>query len=468
MRVLCRFTTVSIVIILLTTAAAAVDKQLVSGSLKKLNNFAKVAVCPSDGNALIVWSQGNTKDNSYGRIYASEARHQPDGSYAIQPYFTVGIGQRPSVIYLAGAAKYFIAWDSSVYDLNEYRGYYLQDQREEFLPCVIRARTYSPGLADPLNGLGTVVQLSDPLYELNVIANAMDVPDAETSAAAPAADRVFVSWLGSDESEYEISEAFLTGGFEAGTFGSTWDIGGAAAPATADIALVDRLQMLYWTDIVNTAALTCGFSLGDKVYSAGAFIDFNIYDIALNAVRIFSGGEVEYEGTAVIFRVDPATLTVEDYFTFGSKYYGDKDTPLSTAGSIAPLNVAGAPDTAFPIIGCNNVDFALASLDSDFDPASHTNLGYIYDKKTKLVDQRVVSVGGELLVIYHNKKGQFRQRRLSNTDGSPVGGAKTILQIKKKKLQWMDAASYGDDVLLVFAEASNKKNNRIYLAKFKP
>ena len=464
MYILRRLLCVSIALFLFASSAAGVDKQLVSGNLKKLNNFAKVAVCPNDGSALIVWSQGNAKDNSYGRIYACEARRQPDGLYAIQPFFLVGIGQRPTVVYLLGAGKYFIAWDTSLYDLNEYRGYYLEDQREKFPGGVIRARTYSPGPANPADGLGAVVELSDPVYELNLIANAVDVPDSDATGAATSADRVFVSWLGSDESEHDNYEVF-----DAGIFGSTWDVVAAAAPSANDITSVDRLQMLSWdSDPYNMGALTCGFYRGGNVYAAGACIDFTTWEIACNFVRILARMHVYYSGSAMIYRIDPETLTVEDYFKLGSHYYGDKDTPLSTGGNIVPLAAAAAPGVSFPIIGCNNVQFEIASLESDFDPQSYTKLGYIYKKKTQLVDQRVVAAGGNLCVIYHNKKGQFRRRMLSAADGSPKGGAKTILTIKKRRLQWMDAASYGKDVLLVFSEARNKKKYRIHLAKFTP
>ena len=101
----------------------------------------------TDGNALLVWTNADSKDNNKGAVYGAELVRQPDGSYIAGSPFLIsaksGSNQRPHVVYLEAVNKFLIAWDTSYYDLNEFRKFdHIADRP---LPgSKILARTYVP------------------------------------------------------------------------------------------------------------------------------------------------------------------------------------------------------------------------------------------------------------------------------------------------------------------------------------
>lgn len=177
---LCKCVILLISMVLISGVAyAQVTK--VSGNLKKLNSYVKIAVNPFNGNALIVWSQGNAKKNSYGVLYAAEAIRQPDGTFNMLPYFVVSTkpgGHRPSVVYLENTGKFLIAWDDAYYNLNEYRNTYVQ-RGHDFPNSKTYARTYTPVGLSPPGGVGTlgpIVTLNNTKFELNLGVHAVYIP----------------------------------------------------------------------------------------------------------------------------------------------------------------------------------------------------------------------------------------------------------------------------------------------------
>jgi hypothetical protein len=453
------FALVCLLGICFSVAAQSVDKQLVSGDLKRLNNFVKIAVNPANGNALVVWAQGNANNNDYGRVYASELTRQQDGSYAVGPYFLVspdsGCHNRPSVAWLPNAGKYIITWDTSFYDLNEY--WVLNPFTGRPFPAEeVYARTYTPGLGAA--GLGEQVQISDSVIELNVVACviALGAPPAAPTAGV---DRVFISYLASDESEYG------EGVFTAGLFGSKWDVSAnpvtvdAKPTAVPDISLVSRKQLLNWKGMINIAVIASGFQSGNLLYCAGVYFSFN-----------------RSTGVGMILLINPETLKVVKHVDTGEYDPHGKDSPINAFGSVVPLNVALASpsDGTFTIVGTSNLVPQLLSIGSDLDETSAEPLGLI-SKPGDSVDQRLFKTSAiegapaqksDVYVLYYNKLGQFRYRSLAAGTGKPIGTSTTVLTINKRRLKYMDVAAFGKDVLIAFAEQSNKKNYKINFFKF--
>jgi hypothetical protein len=451
-----------------TAAVDAADKHLVSGDLRRLNNFVKIAVNPANGNALVVWAQGNANNNDYGRVYASELTRQQDGSYAVGPYFMVspnsGSHNRPSVAWLPNAGKYIIAWDTSFYDLNEYWDLNPFGGRP-FPAEEIYSMTYTHGLNAA--GLGEQVQISDSTIELNLVACVIAL-GAPPTAPATGVDRVFISYLASDESEYpimpilDITSGKLTAtGFEAGLWGSKWDV--SANPVTADakptsapdISMVDRKQMLDW----GVSVIASGFQSGNLLYCAAIYVSFN-----------------RASGVGMILQINPETMKVVEHVDTGEYDFHGQDIPTNAFGSVVPLDIAQASpsDGIFTLVGTSNLMPQLLSVNSDLDETSAKHLGLI-SKTGDAVDQHLFKASAtmgapakksDVYVLYYNKLGQFRYRSLAAGTGKPTGTTTTILKINKRRLKYMDVATYGKDVLVAFAEQSNKKNYKINFFKF--
>lgn len=280
-------------------------------------------------------------------------------------------------------------------------------------------------------------------------------------------DCVFISFLSSDESEYQTA-----GVFDAGLFGSAWTIVADGPPGSDDITLDARAQMLFWEDETNISVMGTGFyswSL-DRVFASGAYLDFSVWEIVAAAGKaLLYGGDVDFGGTGVVFRIDPNLLKVEAHLDLSSKYYGNNDTPMNIGGHIMPLTPQSItpPGTRFPIIGCaNDVQLNLGTYNSDLLKADYKSTGYISKKPAEIVDQRFFKTGnGDIYGYYHNTKGRFIHRKLDNA-GKPKGASKTAFKIKKKRLKWMDSATFGNQVLTAFSQMKNKKKYEIFFNAF--
>jgi hypothetical protein len=454
-----------LLVLFFAVTAISAEKQLVSGDLKRLNNFVKIVVNPANGNALVVWAQGNANNNDYGRIYASELTRQQDGSYVVGSYFMVspnsGSHNRPSVAWLPNAGKYIIAWDTSFYDLNELKKLEKLLQRP-FPGAEILARTYTPGSGGEA-GLGEMLTVNDSAIELNVVANVIpiELQTATVPYVATDTDRVFISYLGSDESEHDNYPAF-----EAGLWGSKWDVSAgsqeSASPGVTDISLVSRAQMLFWADQpINISVIVQGFEHNGKLYCAGAYMTL--------------GMEYLYTAVGMIMQINSATMALENYFETKEYDPKGKDGPINAFGQVVPLDgVVTAPSDVFTLIGASNVYYSLRSINSELAPSSEKDLGLV-SKPGDILDQRLFKTGAmadapakksDVSVLYYNKLGQFRYRSLAAGTGKPTGISTTLLKIKKRRLKYMDVATYGKDVLVAFAEQSNKKNYKINFFKF--
>lgn len=445
------------------------QQQLVSGNMKKLNGFCRIAINPDNGNGLIVWSQGNAKKNTYGRIYAAELTRQTDGSYVVgQPFLissSKGSNQRPCVAYLKNVGKYLVVWDTSVYDLSVY-----VDNRPFPLPAAkILARTYTPSAAatsGPAGALGNITTLNDPEYEYNSICNVVPIYTNETTPANGVKDRVFVTFFCSDE-----EQGSKVGPFTAGMYGTTWEVGAGSVAAVdrlaaaGDMSRVNGKQMADWTVSHGMGITIHGFYYNKKVYAAGAHQFWNM------------GGVT---GKGGIYKIDPNALAIDQFFSTGvskaNKY------PIDAFGQVLPLNgVVASPGAGLRIVGLSNVIYNLISIDISLAETSLKNLGSISKKPTEVVDQRLFKIAEEVAVgslinpaakksnvytLYHTKKGQFKHRNLSLDLGEPSGVSKTVLKIRKKKLHYMSVDTYGKDVLLTYSEKANKKKYRVYFYKF--
>lgn len=84
--------------------------------MKLINRDTAIAVCETDGNALVVWNQSNSKKQEFGRIWAAELVRQPNGTYkALEPFLVSkksGSNQRPAVQYVPAFGVYMIVWDT--------------------------------------------------------------------------------------------------------------------------------------------------------------------------------------------------------------------------------------------------------------------------------------------------------------------------------------------------------------------
>jgi hypothetical protein len=454
-----------IFILIFAVAPAVGQAQLVSGNLKKLNGNVRIAVDPAGGNGLIVWCQGDLKDNEKGKIYGAEVWRQEDGSYLTgEPFVISGSGdsnQRPALAFLPNTGKYMIAWDQSLYDP---KAFIEGGGNPHPLPSSpVLARTYTPGTATVPGTMGGIVTVSDSAYEFNIVADIVLIETDGGETPAAVADRVFLTFFCSDE-----QKDGKDGPFAAGLWGTVWDVTvNASGPTTvSDFVPVRSKLMADWSVQYGMGMTSQGFYAGGRVYAAGAHEDFNY------------GGLIAAGG---IYKIDPGSLTVDQFYETGATK--NDDFPLTAFGQVYPLtDLPAAPAAStFRVIGISNVIFNIISINNDLVMSSSKNLGPVSGKATELVDQRFFKLSGtasaplqpsarakksDLYILYHTKKGQFRYRNLSLDEGAPAGGSTTVLTIKKKRLKWMDAGTYGGDVLLAYSQQTNKKNYKIYFYKF--
>lgn len=458
-------------------SAPAAGQQLVSGKMNKLNGFCRIAVNQNSGNGLIVWSQGNAKKNNYGRIYAAELIRQAggggpaDGSYQIgEPFLvsqTKGSNQRPVVVYLEDIGKYLIAWDTAVYDLSAY-----VNNRPSPLPSAkILARTYMPGTATGPPGtpgtLGKITTLSDPAFEYNSIANVVPMEAKGAGAAGSLKERVFLTFFCVDEIRDD-----KVGPYTAGLYGTAWDVAATSDSvheplldaANGEFTRVNGKLMADWSFSYGKGVTVQGFYSGGKVYAAGAH-------------EIWEGG---LAGLAGIYKIDSGNLNIDQFFPIAKSKAGQY--PINAHGQVLLLNgdVAVSNQEARAVF-LTNIAFDLASVDISLAEATLKNLGSVSKKAGEVVDQRLFKISGtqsvdeliktaakksDVYTLYHTNKGQFKYRNLSLDFGKPAGKSKTVLKIKKKRLKWIDVATFGNDLLLGYSEMANKKKYRVYFYNF--
>jgi hypothetical protein len=450
------------VLLLIAATTAAAQPEVVSGSLKKLNGFVRIAVEPAAGNLLVVWSQGDTKNNDYGRIYAAYLERRQDGSYlAGEPFLfstNKGSNQRPSVAWLPTVSLFIVAWDTSYWDPNEYMKFDHMADRP-FAGTQVLARAWNPATAE----LGQIVTVNQADWELSIGADVVPIDVGAVAGPGEASERVFINFLSSDEERNGIA-----GPFEPGMWGSLWRVSmngmSPSQPAGGGvITLIERKGMLTWAVPYGVATTVSGFVSGGKVYAAGAYMKFN-----------FPMGNFYASGVGGIYRIDPVALTVEKFLATGELDLGPgKAFPINLFGEATPLPGApAAPNGGFGMVGLSNIDKRVMTVGSDLEAGGIAYHGTASKTANEIVDQRLFMIGavgapaGETLyVLYHDKKGRFRYRTLTSS-GQPKGVSKTVLKIKKNRLKYMSVAAFGNDALLAYSEQRNKKNWQIKFFRF--
>ena len=457
---------------LLATPAFA-EKLGVNGTLKKINDRAKIAVKP-DGNALVVWSNSNSKTNDKGVIYGREIL-KTDAGYVLGDLVQIsdkkGSNQHPEVEWINSIGAYVITWDTSFRDLNELSSFdHIMDRP---LPGAhIFARTYlpaPPGVSGsaPEDRLGAAEQISDPAFELNVLPHITDLEGGE----------VLFLFLGSDES------TATTGAFKAGLWGATYSFtAGTTLPSNQSLSFKNRKMMMngFFDKKEGLAVITDSFVLKNSSFNSGASASS-----AADSTVIAGGAYMKFNfdgdlffpsGVGAIYRINPNTLTVDNVISSEEFNPKGEAAPLKANGQIAPLTMpSGVAANDFTIIGTSNLVKILCTFRSNFNPMMNQTHGLISDKSGDVVDQFLFRIEQEsngpaapqsgVWVLHHTNKGVFKYRAIG-PNGKPSGGSKKAFKTKKGRLLYMDVAVNGSDVLVAWTERKTKKRTLIFFDGF--
>lgn len=109
---------VTLILLAFTPAGISADYSLnISDLIGKLNVAPRFAMNPLTGDVLVVWTQLDSKDASFGRVWCALLKRDKDGRYSVAARNRLNAGKkygaRPFPIFNKEMNHYFVVWDQA-------------------------------------------------------------------------------------------------------------------------------------------------------------------------------------------------------------------------------------------------------------------------------------------------------------------------------------------------------------------
>jgi hypothetical protein len=318
-------------------------------------------------------------------------------------------------------------------------------------------------------GLGPIITLSPARLEFNMNPKIIPLESGESArSAATSKTRVHIIWSSGDESDDEVD--FLE---SHGLYGMTIDVDDSIPLENekpgSDLEIIE--QNFYDSE---------NFGLG---YIAAVLPDDNRMFALGFHVEILKGEG--YRALAGFYELNQNQFSVRDFSRIGTKFIENSSAlpryahQFYTADmeNLIPADEENNGESKILAAVCN-FEYDILSFTPDSDNRMIKNLGDGARNVDTIVDQRLISFGldsaadvsatkkekSTTILLYLTNKGQIRYRSLL-VDGKAKGATEFTFSIGDREITSLDAAIFGEDLLVAYAHRANRLRSEILIRR---